>query len=166
MRLSFSNVIGGIKHHPVRNTVFGLVLVGLIAAVWLWNPLKVTDPHDPRFDPKKFSFHDYFVGNIPETEKAIHDAVATMFPQGTPRSYVEEIFAEIGLRYRVDPQNRNIISYADEPLTRDPLFFCSSGTVTIQYAEDRVHEIVRGGVACGLIGWSTWDGGTPLKPEK
>ncbi len=67
----------------LRTVVISIaVLFGLW--VWLWEPFKVTDPDDPRFDPLRFKFSDY----RPDEWQF---PLRKMFHPGDPRARVEDI---------------------------------------------------------------------------
>lgn len=55
------------------------------------NPLKVTDPADPCFNPERFSFWDYPMGGGDKRE-----VFAALFPVGTPKSYVDHVLIDVG----------------------------------------------------------------------
>ena len=67
-----------------------LILICSIS-VGACNPLKVTDPSDPNFDPDKFSFRDNFFDR-----EAKIDAFRKLFPPGTPKAFVAQVLVAAG----------------------------------------------------------------------
>jgi hypothetical protein len=63
----------------------------VIAAIMVFgNPLKVTDPADPRFNPDKFCFCDYAAGS------GMREAFKKLFPVGTPKEFVDRVLINAG----------------------------------------------------------------------
>ncbi len=76
-----------------------------------FDPFKVTDPNDPRFNPDKFSFADYNQMDSPELRKALKKT----FPLGTPKKYVNKVLVQgDGAEYHVNKnyENEQIVRYA------------------------------------------------------
>jgi hypothetical protein len=66
-------------------TIFAVATLALW--VLLFEPFKVTDPDDPRFDPMRFKFSDYKSDKIPFTLKRI-------FSPGASKEFVENILVK------------------------------------------------------------------------
>ena len=68
-----------------------LVVVGLMG--WVastgYNPLKIVDPSDQRFDPSKFQFEDYLTDR-----EMLHAALEVLLPVGLSKQEVERRFVE------------------------------------------------------------------------
>lgn len=74
-----------------------LVLLAIVIAVgayWFWYeaPFKVKDPSDPRFNPDKFAYRDYY----DEGEMRISEAYKILFPRGTPKAFVDRVLVQAG----------------------------------------------------------------------
>jgi hypothetical protein len=73
----------------------------VIAAIMVFgNPLKVTDPADPRFNPDKFFFCDY------KTHEDLRKAFANLFPVGTDQEFVDRVLIKAGRAYGYDDVNK------------------------------------------------------------
>jgi hypothetical protein len=72
--------------------VVAVVLLGFVLNGVHMRYLLVTNPDDPRFDPRQFRFSNYSKprGNEPEFKKAI----TKMFPPGTDKAYVDKILVD------------------------------------------------------------------------
>jgi len=55
------------------------------------NPMKVTDPSNPKFDPDQFSFKDNFFNRQSKI-----DAFRKLFPPGTSKEFVDRVLIESG----------------------------------------------------------------------
>ncbi len=77
--------------------------------VWLRGiPFKVTDPSDPRFDPKRFCFCDYTTGTY------LGEALATLFPVGTPQMEVQKVLVRAGKAEEWQDKNHaSLVSYRE-----------------------------------------------------
>ena len=71
------------------------------ASIGACNPFKVTDPHDPNFDPMKFKF-----GFSREKEVEVFKVI---FPIGTKKEFVDQVLIEAG--------NARLLSSDDLPNT-------------------------------------------------
>lgn len=76
----------------LKNVKKRYIVLGIIAFVLLaiWNPFKVTDPAHPWFNPDKFDFWDYEVGE--ETTEVFK----VLFPLGTTKEKIDDIFIGAG----------------------------------------------------------------------
>jgi hypothetical protein len=83
----------------VRRQISALVAAVFLFAAFVYpeqvwsmaeTPL-ITDPDDPRFDPKHFRFENYS-----ETNDHFKRSITKMFPPGTDRACVEKILIEQG----------------------------------------------------------------------
>lgn len=94
-------------------TIFAVATLALW--VLLFEPFKVTDPDDPRFDPMRFKFSDY-------RPEEWHLVLRKVFHPGDPRSRVEDILVKRAgawpgkyrttfLRYSWHPWYNNINMY-------------------------------------------------------
>ncbi|GEM_PF-2852209 len=77
-----------------RSSKRALIILALFSIIigFLWyiiQPLKVTDPLDPRFNPKHLRFHHY------KTDEELYAVLKTIFPAGTPRAKVDKILTDI-----------------------------------------------------------------------
>ena len=72
---------------PILQAFFILIFTANIGAC---NPLKVTNPSDPKFDIKKFSFSDY------KTSDELRDVFSKIFAPDTPKAYVDQVLVEFG----------------------------------------------------------------------
>lgn len=75
------------------------LLVAMPVAVLLiavWNPFKVTDPSNPRFDVLNFRIQNYDHIGTPlwRAEKEIKEALDKAFPKGTQRKLIESVFID------------------------------------------------------------------------
>ena len=61
-----------------------MALVLSLGVLW-WNPFKVTNPDDPKFDPMKFRFADY------QTNDEVYHALEIMLKPGTDMKTVDKI---------------------------------------------------------------------------
>ena len=61
------------------------------ASIGACNPMKVTDPADPGFDPDQFSFQDNFFDR-----EAKIDVFRKLFPPGTPKEFVDRVLVKAG----------------------------------------------------------------------
>lgn len=70
--------------------VTGIILLGCCFIVLVaFNPFKVTDPSDPKFNPDKFSFKDY-------KGEEVYGSFRKLFPVGTSKEFVERILVKAG----------------------------------------------------------------------
>ena len=76
----------------ISGVVLAVFVAGYVGAIGVGladNPMKVTDPSDPRFEIRNLRYEDYRYSNNPSQDVA---KVLRMFiPKGSDRSYVEEI---------------------------------------------------------------------------
>jgi hypothetical protein len=73
----------------IKNTLFVALVLAFGLFLTACSSTKITDPADPRFNPGQFRFEDY----IGDTAK---DRIETLFPTGTPKSFVDEALVESG----------------------------------------------------------------------
>lgn len=66
-----------------------LICAFILALLCACNPLKVTDPRDPRFNPNNFSFSDY-----DKTE--VRSVFMVLFPVGTSQEFIDKVLVEAG----------------------------------------------------------------------
>lgn len=71
-----------------------LVMILAASAYWLWYaaPFKVKDPSDPKFNPDKFAFRDYY----DEGEISIREAYRRLFPIGVSKEFVSRVLVNAG----------------------------------------------------------------------
>lgn len=83
---------------------FTMLAVATLALwVLLFEPFKVTDPNDPRFDPMRFKFSDY-------KERELPTVLKKLFVHGNPREYVEKILVG-SARANLMPKTQNFAIY-------------------------------------------------------
>jgi hypothetical protein len=88
---------------------FAAVALFLVAALfWFYvpDPLKITNPIDPRFNPYSFKYSDY-----PPNRCAERERFKLMFPIGTPKKYVEEVLVKSGEAEVAKIPDTNVYSY-------------------------------------------------------
>ena len=66
------------------------LIIVMVLSITACNPLKVTDPNDPRFDPNAFHFSDY------GTRDKYRVALPIIFPVGMPRDVAEKRMLDAG----------------------------------------------------------------------
>jgi len=76
----------------MKTLLKSLLILLFTASIGACNPMKVTDPNDPNFDPDKFSFRDYGEGK----EMSLHEAFRRLFPPGTSKEFVEHVLVKVG----------------------------------------------------------------------
>lgn len=69
--------------------MLGILALGLSYLNWRYLPFVVTNPDDPRFDPKEFRFANY--SRFRNNEGDVRGALAKAFPPGTDKSFVDKI---------------------------------------------------------------------------
>lgn len=94
---------GGMKMKAlIKNWLIMFCGVLVLAAC---NPFKVTDPHDPHFDPMKFDFYDY------RNHKEMAEVLRALFPVGTPLERVDEILVDVGGGSRIEWERTDIKTF-------------------------------------------------------
>lgn len=63
------------------------------------NPIKITDPNDPDFDPLRFNFNDY------DSYSDLAEMLSIILPVGKSRADVERIFVGAGNAKIIGPQS-------------------------------------------------------------
>jgi hypothetical protein len=115
----------------VKQALIAVAVTVLAITLWgfnvIYHPFVVTNPGDPRFDPKQFSFSNYnrHRGNEGEFNKAI----AKMFPPGTDKAYVDKILVEQS--HAEASQNQNSPDHA--PGETDYTYIWGSWLVNVVY---------------------------------
>lgn len=74
----------------LRISIHFVALLISLTAIASCNPLKVTDPSDPRFNPDKFRFVDY------RSREEKIDAFRNLFPVGTSKEFVDRVLVSSG----------------------------------------------------------------------
>lgn len=78
------------KNNKIISLLVLVVFLGIGGWVVMANPLKVTDPNDPRFDPMEFRFENY------TDDSSLRVALKKVFPVGTDHAYVDEVLIQKG----------------------------------------------------------------------
>lgn len=119
-----------------------LALVLILYCMWSgFAPFKVTDPYDPRFNPRHFRFEDYTITLCIQKE-----ALAKLFPIGTNRSFVDQLLVQRGgaISTKTDDGQRTSSTYAYsyQPHTLGSLLIGFDWYVTVAYgADDKVIDM-------------------------
>ena len=85
-----------VKHYKPIKYIFLAMLLIIFLDRCTWMPMppwKETDPTNPGFNAEKFEYEDYSYGNL---DKDLQPVLLKMFPQGTPKTYVDSILLERG----------------------------------------------------------------------
>ena len=96
----------------ISGVVLAVFVAGYVGAINVGladNPMKVTDPSDPRFDPDAFRFEDYL------TKEELIDAFRKLFPPGTPKEFVDRALIKAGGAQSWESDSIKNLFYYREP---------------------------------------------------
>lgn len=68
-----------------------LLFLGVVIFFYAPNPLKVTDPSDPRFDPYSFKYKDYDGGLC-----SMREVYRSIFEVGDTKTFVDDVLVKSG----------------------------------------------------------------------
>ena len=71
------------------------------------NPMKVTDPSDPQFNPDQFEYSDYYDNKV----VSLKQAYIALFPPGTPKEFVDRVLVKSGGAKSGCLPDRNVCLY-------------------------------------------------------
>lgn len=89
MKINKDHELGVKKTFTFKRVVFVLCGFIVLAAFMYFEPFKIRDPNDPRFNPDRFSFSDYS-GKYGD----LLIALSKTFPVGTSLEYVEKVMGK------------------------------------------------------------------------
>jgi len=119
----------------------GFLLLFLLYCFWAsFNPFKVIEPYNLRFEPNEFRFEDYTGPQCVEKE-----AIAKIFPIGTHKNFVDRILVRQAGAHAQKVENRveTLYKYTYQPRTLGSIFFTpSEWQIEISYDHnDQVTDI-------------------------
>lgn len=116
-----------------------IILIATAGYLAIFEPWKITDPADSRFDPVHFSYGDY------KSEKELQTVLTKLFPKGTERTDVEDILigsANLDVGYTEGDGGNYYITYANFDKAIEDLSFFDIGIRQAQFEYDSSDKVV------------------------